>query len=462
MRRLILISAMLSLLIIGSVLVPPTFALSAPQNVVNMNIVKIVKKAGPAVVNIDTVTMIKQPLLPFFDDPFLRKFFGEEYERFTRIIPMRGKGSGFIISSDGYILTNYHVIKNADKIIVTLSDNRRFNARVVGADPTVDVAVIKIDAKNLPTLPLGDSDKVEVGEWVVAIGNPFGLSHTVTVGVISAKGRTIRAGKESFENFLQTDAAINPGNSGGPLLNLKGEVIGINTAIIPYAQGIGFAIPINTAKQILNDLIKYGRVKRGWLGVYIQAMTPSLAGAFGLKKPKGVIVADIVPGSPADKAGLKRGDVILEVNGEAVNSPAELQIAIRSHKAGEKVKLKVWRKNKTITISVRLGELPQEEISSIKPRIDIGMKVSDITPDLAHKYRITDATGVVITYVEPNSPADMAGLREGDVIKQLNGHEIRNMRDWNKALSGVKRGQTLVFLISRGGRTFFVSISVEK
>ncbi len=462
MRRLILISAMLSLLIIGSVLVPPTFALSAPQNVVNMNIVKIVKKAGPAVVNIDTVTMIKQPLLPFFDDPFLRKFFGEEYERFTRIIPMRGKGSGFIISSDGYILTNYHVIKNADKIIVTLSDNRRFNARVVGADPTVDVAVIKIDAKNLPTLPLGDSDKVEVGEWVVAIGNPFGLSHTVTVGVISAKGRTIRAGKESFENFLQTDAAINPGNSGGPLLNLKGEVIGINTAIIPYAQGIGFAIPINTAKQILNDLIKYGRVKRGWLGVYIQAMTPSLAGAFGLKKPKGVIVADIVPGSPADKAGLKRGDVILEVNGEAVNSPAELQIAIRSHKAGEKVKLKVWRKNKTITISVRLGELPQEEISSIKPRIDIGMKVSDITPDLAHKYRITDATGVVITYVEPNSPADMAGLREGDVIKQLNGHERRNMRDWNKALSGVKRGQTLVFLISRGGRTFFVSISVEK
>ncbi len=462
MRRLILISAVLSLLIIGSVLAPPTFALSAPQNVVNMNIVKIVKKAGPAVVNIDTVTMVKQPLLPFFDDPFLRKFFGEEYERFTRIIPMRGKGSGFIISPDGYILTNYHVIKNADKIIVTLSDNRRFDAKVVGADPTVDVAVIKIDAKNLPTLPLGDSDKVEVGEWVVAIGNPFGLSHTVTVGVISAKGRTIRAGKESFENFLQTDAAINPGNSGGPLLNLKGEVIGINTAIIPYAQGIGFAIPINTAKQILNDLIKYGRVKRGWLGVYIQAMTPSLAGAFGLKKPKGVIVADIVRGSPADKAGLRRGDVILEVNGKPVNSPAELQIAIRSHKAGEKVKLKIWRKSKTITVYVKLGELPQEEISSIKPKIDIGIKVSNITPDLAHKYRIADTSGVVITYVEPNSPADMAGLQEGDVIKQLNGNEIRSIRDWNRALSKVKRGQSLVFLVSRGGRTFFVSISIEK
>ncbi|MCD6363493.1 MAG: DegQ family serine endoprotease [Synergistetes bacterium] len=462
MRKLSLICAVLSLIIIGSMLAPSVFALSAPQNMGNMNIVKIVKKAGPAVVNIDTVTMVKQPLLPFFDDPFLRKFFGEEYERFTRIIPMRGKGSGFIISSDGYILTNYHVIKNADKIIVTLSNDKRFNAKVVGADPTVDVAVIKINAKNLPTLPLGDSDKVEVGEWIVAIGNPFGLSHTVTVGVISAKGRTIRAGKESFENFLQTDAAINPGNSGGPLLNLKGEVVGINTAIVPYAQGIGFAIPINTAKQILNDLIRYGRVKRGWLGVYIQAMNPSLAGAFGLKKPKGVIVADIVHGSPADKAGLRRGDVILAVNGKPVNSPAELQIAIRSHKAGEKVKLKVWRRKETITIFVKLGELPQEEISSIKPRIDIGIRVSNITPDLAHKYRLTEASGVVITYVEPNSPADMAGLQVGDVIKQLNGHEIRNMRDWNRALSGVKRGQTLVFLISRGGRTFFVSISVEK
>ncbi|KUK13318.1 MAG: DegQ family serine endoprotease [Synergistetes bacterium] len=448
-------------LLLGTIWGSNVFALSAPQTA-GADIVEIVKKAGPAVVNIDTVTMVRRSLIPFpfFDDPLWKRFFGEEYERFTRIIPMRGKGSGFIISDDGYILTNNHVIQGADEIVVTLADNRKFNAKVVGADPTVDLAVIKIDAKGLPSLPLGDSDKVEVGEWVVAIGNPFGLSHTVTVGVISAKGRTIAAGDRSFENFLQTDAAINPGNSGGPLLNLKGEVIGINTAIIPYAQGIGFAIPVNTAKQILNDLIKFGRVKRGWLGIYLQAMTPSLAKGFGLKEAKGVIVARVISGSPAEKYGLKRGDVILKVDDKEVNSPAELQIAIRSHKAGEKVKLTVWRRGKTIEISVVLGEIPQEEKVSKISEETIGIRVSDITPELRRKYDITEKHGVVITYVDPNSPADVADLREGDVILEVNGREIRDVQDWEEAVSGLGKG-SIVFLVSRSGNTFFVSISLK-
>lgn len=448
-------------LLLGTIWGSNVFALSAPQTA-GADIVEIVKKAGPAVVNIDTVTMVRRSLIPFpfFDDPLWKRFFGEEYERFTRIIPMRGKGSGFIISDDGYILTNNHVIQGADEIVVTLADNRKFNAKVVGADPTVDLAVIKIDAKGLPSLPLGDSDKVEVGEWVVAIGNPFGLSHTVTVGVISAKGRTIAAGDRSFENFFQTDAAINPGNSGGPLLNLKGEVIGINTAIIPYAQGIGFAIPVNTAKQILNDLIKFGRVKRGWLGIYLQAMTPSLAKGFGLKEAKGVIVARVISGSPAEKYGLKRGDVILKVDDKEVNSPAELQIAIRSHKAGEKVKLTVWRRGKTIEISVVLGEIPQEEKVSKISEETIGIRVSDITPELRRKYDITEKHGVVITYVDPNSPADVADLREGDVILEVNGREIRDVQDWEEAVSGLGKG-SIVFLVSRSGNTFFVSISLK-
>jgi len=438
-----------------------TFAVSVPQ--VGVNIADIVKKVGPAVVNIDTVTMVRQPLFPFpfFDDPLLRRFFGEEYERFTRIIPMQGKGSGFIISQDGYILTNNHVVGNADKIVVTLVDKRKFEARVIGRDPTVDLAVIKIDAKGLPTIPLGDSDAVEVGEWVIAIGNPFGLSHTVTVGVISAKGRTISAGDRSFENFLQTDAAINPGNSGGPLLNLKGEVIGINTAIIPYAQGIGFAIPINTAKQILDDLIKFGRVDRGWLGVYLQSMTPSLAKGFGLSEPKGVIVAKVAPGSPAEKAGITRGDVILSVDGKEVNSPAELQIAIRSRKAGDKVNLSIWRKGKSLNVTVTLGSIPQTERVSLPSKIDLGIVVSDITPDLARRYNLSDRIGVVITHVEPNSPAETADLRVGDVIKEVNGIEVTDVKSWEQALSEVK-DSSIVLLISRDDNTFFVSIDLGK
>lgn len=268
-------------------------------------IAQIVEKTSPAVVNIDTKAMVRQPLSPFANDPFLREFLGDQLEQFTRLVPMKGKGSGFIVSKDGYILTNNHVVAGADEITVSMSDGKAYPAKVIGTDPSYDLAVIKIDGKNLPTLKLGDSDKVRVGEWAIAIGNPFGFESSVTVGVISAKNRSIRARDFSFDGFLQTDAAINPGNSGGPLLNLKGEVIGINTAIIPYAQGIGFAIPINMAKQVLQDLVKYGSVKRGWLGVYIQPLTREFADVYGIKSEEGAIIADIVPGSPADKAGLK-------------------------------------------------------------------------------------------------------------------------------------------------------------
>ena len=248
-------------------------------------VAKIAKETSPAVVNIDVETMVTRSVMPFPDDPIFRQFFGDEFQRFSRTIPMKGRGSGFVVTEEGQILTNNHVVEGADKITVTLSDGRTFPAKVLGTDPTFDLAVIKIEAKKLPVLNLGDSDRLEVGEWVVAIGNPFGLEHTVTVGVISAKNRSIHAGDVNFEGFLQTDAAINPGNSGGPLINLSGEVVGINSAIVPYAQGIGFAIPINMAKQVMNDLVKYGKVKRGWLGVYVQPLTKEFASAYRRFRP---------------------------------------------------------------------------------------------------------------------------------------------------------------------------------
>ncbi len=424
--------------------------------------VEIVKKASPAVVNIDTLSYVKQTLPPFWDDPFFKQFFGNI--PYNRVIPMRGKGSGFIISSNGYILTNNHVVRNAKEIIVTLSNGKRYKAKVVGTDPTADIAVIKIKAKNLPTLPLGDSDKLQVGEWVIAIGNPYGLSHTVTVGVVSALGRTIREEGGYFGNFIQTDAAINPGNSGGPLLNIKGEVVGINTAIIPYAQGIGFAIPINTAKKIMKDLIKYGKVERGWLGVWIQQLSPSLIKAFKLPKDtKGVLIADVMPNSPAEKAGIKRGDIITKVNDKVVESPGQLQIAIRSHKAGEVVRITLIRNRRNITLNVKLGSIPQKigMINRRITRVKLGFTVANLTPQKAKRLGLTKPEGVIVTGVKPNSQAQGAGLRVNDVILEANGKKIRNLTDWNRFISNLKKGDNVVLVVYRFNHTFFMIIKAE-
>jgi serine protease Do len=423
-------------------------------------IADIVEKASPAVVNIDTETMVRQSLGPFGDDPFFREFFGEQFERFTRIIPMKGKGSGFIVSEDGYILTNNHVVADADKIEVTLADGTSYPAEIVGTDPTFDLAVIKIGAKGLPVLELGDSENVRVGEWVVAIGNPYGFESTVTVGVISAKDRSVRARNLNFDGFLQTDAAINPGNSGGPLLNLDGEVIGINTAIIPYAQGIGFAVPVNMAKQVLDDLVKYGTVKRGWLGVYIQPLTPEFAEAYGVEHEGGAVVSDVVPDSPAAGAGLRRGDVIVAVDGETIEDHTDLSFCIRSHLEGDKVRLTVIREGKEREVSVTLGSIPgrsQEQERSLKETEErLGLRVEPVTPELRRELGAPATRGMAVAEVLPGSPADRIGLKRGDIILEVNGRPVDDIKSWQKVMSEVQ--DSAVLLVWRDGRTFFVSV----
>jgi len=456
------ISRLLVVVMMGAIVTGISMeAIAKPVDPVAGNpIAKIAEEASPAVVNIDTETMVKRPLFPFADDPFFRQFFGDQWDKFTQIIPMKGKGSGFIVSKDGYILTNNHVIEGADKITVSLADGRQLDAKIVGKDPTFDLAVIKVTAGNLPVLPLGDSDALQVGEWVVAIGNPFGLDHTVTVGVISAKNRSIRAGNVSFDGFLQTDAAINPGNSGGPLLDLDGKVVGINTAIIPYAQGIGFAIPVNMAKSVIDDLVSYGRVRRGWLGVYVQPLTSDIAQAYGLKVEKGAVVADVVPGSPADKAGIKRGFVITKVDGVEINDAQDLVFQIRKHMAGDKIKIEIATSSGKRSVTVTLEEIPGQteaprlEVSDLEE--SLGIEVSPVTPALKQKYNIDSEKGVVVVRVKPGSISDRVGIREGDLILEANGVALKTVDDLKKALQ--RNPDSVVLLVMREGRTFFVSL----
>ncbi len=417
-----------------------------------------------AVVNIDTVTMVRRSLLPpFFDDPVFREFFREEWERFNRVIPRRGAGSGFIVREDGYIVTNFHVVDGAQKITVTMSDGRSFEARLVGKDPEFDLAVIRIDGRGLPTVKLGDSDSLRVGEWVMAVGNPYGLEHSATVGVISAKGRMIQVGGRRFQNFIQTDAAINPGNSGGPLVNLNGEVVGINTAIIPYAQGIGFAVPINVVKQVLDDLVRFGGVKRGWLGVHIQDLTPELREALGLDKDvMGVLVGDVEEGSPAQRADIRRGDVISKVDGEQVRTTGELVARIRQKLAGDRVKLTLVREGREIVKEVVLGARPDEETVGTGSDVEskLGMRVSEITEELASKFEIPSSVrGVAVVEVERGSIAEARGIRRGDVFLEVNGLKVEKLEDWNRALA--RRNDLFAALVWRKGRTFWISMRLS-
>ncbi|PIE53992.1 MAG: protease [Dethiosulfovibrio peptidovorans] len=421
----------------------------------------IAEQSSPAVVNIDTEAMVRRSMSPFGDDPFFREFFGKQFKEFSRMVPMRGKGSGFIVSTDGKVLTNCHVVADADKITVTLSDGREFEAKVVGKDPTFDLAVLQIDASELPTLELGDSDTTKVGEWAVAIGNPLGLEHTVTVGVVSAKNRSIHAKNFNFDGFLQTDAAINPGNSGGPLLNLDGKVIGINTAIIPYAQGIGFAIPVNMAKQVMADIVKYGKVRRGWLGVYIQPVTKDFAEAYKLKGTDGAVVSDVMPDSPASKAGVQRGDVVISLNDSPVKDHKDFVMKVRQHMAGDTVKLEVIRKGHPKTLSATLTDVDDTTAfgDSDSGQVDrLGVKVAKNSSQLREKYRLSTDDGVVITGVDERSVAAMAGLKEGDVILEANGKSLHSPSDLARAMKRSK--SAAVLLVSRDGRTSFLSLSL--
>jgi serine protease Do len=412
----------------------------------------LAEKASPAVVNIRTVQTMKGGGRVFRhfmpgpfgeDDPrrdFFERFFGPEQQREFK---QRSLGSGFLISPDGYIVTNNHVVENADEIRVFLKDEKEFAATVEGRDANTDLALIKIKAdKPLPFLPLGDSKNLSVGEWVVAIGSPFGLEQTVTAGIISAKGRVIGSGP--YDDFLQTDASINPGNSGGPLLNMEGEVIGINTAIIASGQGIGFAIPINLAKGIIDQLKQHGEVVRGWLGVQIQDLTSEMGEYYGAKDKKGAVVLEVIEGDPAAKAGIKAKDIIYEVNGKPIESVRDLTRIIAEIPVGDTATVKVLRNGKPETIKVHIAKRDVKKTASKsspkdKTSDNLGIRVAEITPEMVQRFNLPDDSGVIVTDIASDSKAGEAGLQVGDVIKEINHKEISSIEDYRKALSSTDK-----------------------
>ena len=435
--------------------------------------VALAKRMQPLVVNIST-TQVSEGRggqefgSPFGDDDpfndFWRRFFGGPAPRGPQ--RQRSLGSGFIIDSDGSILTNNHVVENAQKIVVKLlDDEQEYEAKLVGRDPKTDVAVIKVNAKkNLPAASLGDSDRLEVGEWVVAIGNPFGLDSTVTSGIVSAKGRHI--GQGPYDNFIQTDASINPGNSGGPLINLRGEVIGINTAIFSRTGGdigIGFAIPINLVKEVLPQLRGKGKVTRGFLGVLIQKVTPELAESLGMDKGRGALVANVSKDGPADKAGVKVGDVIVEFDGKEVKDSGDLPIIVARTGVDKRVRMKVLRDKKEITLTVTVGELKEEEVVASSPeKGELGLTVQRVTPQMAESLGLEKADGVVVTVVEPGIAADEAGIRRGDIIMEIDRKPIRNIDEYKKSVAAIRKGRGVLFLVRRGEGTLFLALKPQR
>jgi serine protease Do len=438
-------------------------------NALQDRFIQIAKEVGPAVVSISTENVRKGRLRRYrFGSPFEDDLFSEFFRDFFGDLPdlefhQRGLGSGVIIDPEGHILTNEHVVQGADRITVTLPDGREFPGEIRGTDPRSDLAVVKIKAKDLPVVKLGDSDQVKSGQWVVAFGNPFawalgGSEPTMTVGVISALHRSLRLGRSerNYSDLIQTDAAINPGNSGGPLVDLDGRVIGINVAIVSTTggyQGIGFAIPINTAKTILADLIEGKKVLYGWLGINIQDVTADLAQAFQLPDAQGVIVARVIPDSPAQKGGVQDGDVILRFNGEPVKDVRDLLKRMSQIRVGEKVTLRVIRDGKERDLKVEVGERPSD-LESLEAGVEggwRGLEVGRLTPQLAERYGHPFDEGVIVTHIEPGSSADRSGLRVGDLIIEINRYPVRSVQDFSKAVSRVK-GDALV----KTTRGFFV------
>ena len=425
----------------------------------------LAKRVGPSVVNVSTTQVRKAAAdvpSPFDgDDPmsqFWQRFFGGRIPRGSQ--RQMGLGSGFIIDRNGTILTNYHVVDGAQKISVTLSDGKSYDAKVLGKDEKTDIAVIKIDAgQDLPAVTLGDSDRLDVGEWVMAIGNPFGLDHTVTSGIVSAKGRQIGAGP--YDNFIQTDASINPGNSGGPLINLRGEVVGITTAI--YSQsggniGIGFAIPTNSIKEVLPQLKDKGRVVRGYLGTTVQKITPEIADSLGVKQQRGALVADVVRGSPAERAGIKTGDIITEFNSKEVKDSTELPGLVARVAPGTGTSIKVLRDGKEMTLAITVGEMKDTEVAASGQQGELGLAVQPVTPEVAQSLGLDRAEGLVITEVKPGSAADDAGLREGDLITQINRRPVKNLADYNREMAQSKKGQSVLLLVRRGDSSVFLAL----
>jgi serine protease Do len=427
----------------------------------------IVTAASPAVVNISTTKTVtrQHPFDEFFD------FFYPFPDGRSKKWKEQSLGSGVIVSQDGYIVTNYHVIERADEIKVILLDKKSFKAKVIGSDPKTDIAIIKIDAKGLPVIPWGDSDKLQVGEFVLAIGNPFGLSNTVTMGIISAVGRA-DVGIADYEDFIQTDAAINPGNSGGPLVSIKGDIVGINTAIFSKTggyQGIGFAVPSNMVRLVMEQLTREGKVTRGWIGVTIQELTPELAQKFGLKSSQGVLVSDVVKGSPAQKAGIVRGDVILEFNGRKINDVGALRNIVAQTRIGASVPVKLLRADKEVTLTVTITELPAnvpDFVPSSNRDLDIGenaltgITVVDLNPAIAKQLGLErEDRGVVIVKIESGSAAEEAGIRKGDVIQEIDRKRINDLNDFNKIVSKLDADATVLLFINRGGKKSYATLS---
>ena len=428
----------------------------------------LAEKSSPAVVNIRTVKTIKrsgEKSRPFGQDPFGRdnpmkdffdRFFGPEQRPDFK---QRSLGSGFIIDSDGYVVTNNHVVEGADKIKVFLKNEKEYDAEIVGRDDNTDIALIKIMSDDdFPVIQLGDSDALKVGQWVVAIGNPFGLGHTVTAGIVSAKGRVIGSGP--YDDYIQTDASINPGNSGGPLLNMQGEVVGINTIIIAGGTGIGFAIPVNLAKEIVAQLKDSGEVTRGWLGVSIQDLPKDLADYFGIEDRQGVLIADVVPGDPADRAGVRAKDIVLEINGEKVKDSKTLLKKVAKLEVGTTAKIKILRNGKTKVIKVKVGKRDDAKIVARKQpdkiKADLGVQVADLTPENSNRFNISDTEGVVVTALESGGKGAEAGMRTGDIVKGINRQEILDINDYDRAMEKLKDGDEVSFLIKRPNFGFLV------
>jgi serine protease Do len=432
-----------------------------------MSFAELAKRMSPTVVNIQVMKV--QPASSGPWQSHGNQPFGEFFERFFKEIPQRpqfrqqGSGSGVIVSPDGYIVTNDHVIDGADTVSVTVADQQEYDAKVIGRDSKTDLAVLKIESKQtLPAAELGDSDRLNVGDWVMAIGNPFGLSHTVTSGIISAKGRVIGAGP--YDDFIQTDASINPGNSGGPLFDLSGHVVGINTAIIPQGQGIGFAIPVNIVKSLLPQLMETGSVTRGYLGVSVQTLTPSLAQALRLETRKGALVSDVVPNGPAEHAGIERGDVIMRFNGKAIDDSRDLATTVAATPVGKDTEVRVWRDGREKTLSLTVGSLPSQgaptSANDSSRRSQWGMQLRNLTPEMAHAQGLADGQGVGVAVVQPGSPAAEAGLRPGDILLQVNRRDVGSIADVKAAMAANDNDQLLLLVKRQQGR-LFVALSQE-
>jgi len=452
---------------------PASLKLASPTEGPSRNsFAPIVKQVLPEVVNISTSKVVKTgfsgQMMPM--DPFFRQFFGDNSDgqfntpRFPQAQRERSLGSGVIVSPEGYILTNNHVVAGATEILVTTSDKRQYKARVVGTDPKTDLAVLKVDATNLPAITIADSSKVQVGDYALAIGDPFGVGETVTMGIVSATGRT-NLGIEDYEDFIQTDAPINPGNSGGALVNDRGELIGINTAILSHGsggnEGVGFAIPTNLARNIMDQIVSNGKVTRAYMGAYIQGVSPELAKAFGEAAPRGALVGDVEPGSPAQKSGLEKGDIVVALDGKPITDSNQLRMSISMMAPGTTANLKVWRNGSEHDIAVKLGELPAENVrASAAPENPQGalegVTVENVTDQTAQQLGLPDRTkGVVVTDINPSSPVADSGLQRGDVIQEVNHQSVTDVTDFERAMQ--RAGKNPLLLVNRQGHTLFIA-----